>query len=227
MMERLIVDKEPKSPLAEAYRRLRTNIQYANVAHELKTILFTSAGPGEGKSSVAANYAALVAQQKKEVILVDCDLRRPSLHRVFDLKNSRGLTNVMTHDFELKDVLQTTSVPGLRVLTSGPIPPNPVELLAAEEMDNIMGRLMEMADLVVIDTPPIQAVTDALVLAPKVDGVVLVLMAAAVSRQQARLAKEGIQRVGGRLLGAVLNGVEMKKGSYYYYNYHYSYGVSE
>jgi len=220
----LIVHEQPKSPIAEAYRALRTNIQFSQSDNELRTILFTSAGPGEGKSTNVANTAIAMAQSGKKVILLDCDLRRPVQHHIFDLPN-RGLTNVLSENVPAEEVLQDTHVPNLRLVTSGPIPPNPSELLAAEKMQKFLDFLKQKADLVIIDTPPAIAVTDACVLASRVEGVVLVVSSGMVKPEMARKAKEALLHAQGRILGVVLNRAAIADEHAYYY-YYYSSGES-
>ncbi len=215
----LIVHEQPKSPIAEAYRTLRTNIQYAKVDGELKVLLFTSAGPGEGKSTVAANTAVALAQAGQKVILVDCDLRKPVQHHVFRL-NKKGLTNCLVGESPAIELLQDTEAPNLRVLTSGPIPPNPAELLGSSRMGLALDALKEIADFVVLDCPPVIAVTDASVLSRKADGVILVLDANAVRPEMAQKAKELLEKAQANILGAILNRAEIEaEHSYYYYYY--------
>ena len=215
----LIVHEQPKSPIAEAYRTLRTNIQYAKVDGELKVLLFTSAGPGEGKSAVAANTAVALAQAGHKVILVDCDLRKPLQHHVFQL-NKKGLTNCLVGESPAIELLQETEVPNLRVLTSGPIPPNPAELLGSSRMELALNSLKEIADYIVLDCPPVIAVTDASVLSRKVDGVILVLDANQVRPEMAQKAKELLENAQATILGAILNRAEIEaEHSYYYYYY--------
>jgi len=216
---RLIVHDQPKSPIAEAYRTLRTNIQYARVDGELKVLLFTSAGPGEGKSTVAANSAVALAQAGHRVVLVDCDLRKPVQHHVFKL-NKKGLTNCLVGESPVLDLLQDTEVPNLRVLTSGPIPPNPAELLGSSRMDAALAALKEVVDYLVLDCPPVIAVTDACVLARKADGVFLVLDADQVRPEMAQKAKELLVNAQATIAGVILNRAEIEsEHSYYYYYY--------
>ena len=216
---RLIVHDQPKSPIAEAYRTLRTNIQYARVDGELKVLLFTSAGPGEGKSTVAANSAVALAQAGHRVVLVDCDLRKPVQHHVFKL-NKKGLTNCLVGESPVLDLLQDTEVPNLRVLTSGPIPPNPAELLGSSRMDAALAALKEVVDYLVLDCPPVIAVTDACVLARKSDGVFLVLDADQVRPEMAQKAKELLVNAQATIAGVILNRAEIEsEHSYYYYYY--------
>ena len=221
----LIVHEQPKSPIAEAYRTLRTNIQYARVDGELKVLLFSSAGPGEGKSTVAANTAVALAQAGHRVIIVDCDLRKPVQHHVFNV-NKKGLTNCLVGESSAVDLLQETEVPNLRVLASGPIPPNPAELLGSSRMDAVIAALKEVADFLLIDCPPVIAVTDACVLARKADGVFLVLDANQVRPEMAIKAKELFENAQGVILGAILNRAEVESEHSYYY-YYYGHGDKE
>lgn len=219
---KLIVHEQPKSPIAEAYRTLRTNIQYAKVDGELKVLLFTSAGPVEGKSTVAANTAIALAQAGQQVILVDCDLRKPVQHHVFGL-NKKGLTNCLVGESPAVDLLQDTEVEHLRVLTSGPIPPNPAELLGSSRMEQTVNALKEIADYIVMDCPPVIAVTDASVLSRRADGVILVLDADQVRPEMARKAKELLENAQANLLGTILNRAEVEEEHSYYY-YYYGHG---
>lgn len=215
----LIVHEQPKSPIAEAYRTLRTNIQYARVDGELKVLLFSSAGPSEGKSTVAANTAVALAQAGHRVILMDCDLRKPVQHHVFNV-NKKGLTNCLVGESSAAELLQDTEVANLRVLASGPIPPNPAELLGSSRMDAVITSLKEISDFLLIDCPPVIAVTDACVLARKADGVFLVLDVNQVRPEMAIKAKELFENAQGVILGAILNRAEVEsEHSYYYYYY--------
>ena len=221
----LIVHEQPKSPIAEAYRTLRTNIQYAKVDGELKVLLFTSAGPSEGKSTLAANTAIALAQTGQRVILVDCDLRKPVQHHVFEL-NKKGLTNCLVGESPAVELLQDTAVENLRVLTSGPIPPNPAELLGSARMGQAIEALKEAADYVVLDCPPTIAVTDACVLSRRADGVILVLDADQVRPEMAQKAKELLENAQANLLGTILNRAEVESEHSYYY-YYYGHGDKE
>lgn len=219
----LIAYHDPRSPVAEAFRTLRTNLQFAALDGPLKSILLTSAGPGEGKSTVAANLAIAVAQAGKRVILVDADLRRPRLHSLFSLPNGIGLTNLLIRNAGM-EALQETNIQGLRIITSGPLPPNPSELLGSDSMTSVIKMLGEDADLVIYDTPPIIAVTDAAVLAPRVDGTLIVLKLGATSRDAAVRAKNLLQASRARMLGVVINDV---KGAETYGYYYYYYATDE
>ncbi len=214
----LITVTDPRSPVAEAYRSLRTNLEFASLDHPLRTLLLTSPGPDEGKSTTLANLAVTTAQAGRRVIIADCDLRRPRQHEIFKVSNSVGLTTMIRDERALaQPPLQETEVSGLRVLPSGPPPPNPAELLASQRMSQIIQRLVELADLVLFDAPPIVAVTDAAVLASKVDGVLLIINAGSTKRQFAQRAKELLDRVNARLIGAVLNNVALDSALHTYY----------
>ena len=220
MAERkLIVSEQPKSPTAEAYRTLRTNLQFAKVDGGLKTIMFTSAGPGEGKSTTIANTAVAIAQSGKKVILVDCDLRKPVQHKIFNRKN-QGITNILVENFNATDYIQDTDIENLRILTSGPIPPNPSELLGSAKMTALLATLRDQADMVLIDAPPVVAVTDASVLASQVDGITLVLDSGTVRPEMAQRAKELLTNANGKILGVILNRVEIDDEHAYYYYYY-------
>lgn len=215
----LVLDN-PRSITAESYRTLRTNIQFYNVGESMQRLLVTSAGPSEGKSTTAANLAITFAQTGQRVVIVDADLRRPFLHRLFQVSNLVGLTNVMLGSASLEEALLPTTMPSLSILPTGPIPPNPAEMLGAPRMGEILDQLHEHADVVIIDTPPVLAVTDASVLASVVDGVILVTAAGMVSRELAQRAKTQLEAVKARVLGVVLNGVEDDATGYYSYYYY-------
>jgi len=214
----LITVADPRSPVSEAYRTLRTNLDFSSLDKPIKTMLVTSAGPEEGKSTVLANLAVTTAQTGRKVILVDCDLRRPTLHYIFNLKNDVGLTTMVVDDAAMESPpLQDTGVEGLQLVSSGPLPPNPSELLGSRRMEDIIADLLERADVVLFDAPPVVAVTDAAVLATKVDGVLLVVNAGGTKRDYARAAKARLEKVNANLLGAVLNNVRFDVSLHRYY----------
>jgi len=214
----LITITNPRSPIAEAYRSLRTNLEFSSLDRPLRTLIVTSAGPEEGKSTTLANLAVAMASADKQVILVDCDLRRPSLHRIFDVRNGVGLTTMIVNDEALRNPpFQETGVSNLWLLPSGPLPPNPSELLGSRRMEDIIASLTEKADIVLFDAPPIIAVTDAAVLSSKVDGVLLVINAGKTKREHAQRAKALLEKVNARLVGAVLNNVPFDVSLYRYY----------
>ncbi|MGZ4107712.1 MAG: CpsD/CapB family tyrosine-protein kinase [Tumebacillaceae bacterium] len=216
---KLISFFEPKSPISEAYRTLRTNIQYAGITKELKALMVTSSGPEEGKSTTITNLAVVNAQAGKKVILVDGDLRKPVVHKTFGLSNRKGLTNLLIGEATFEDVVMETEVPGMFVLPAGPIPPNPAEILGSTRMKELIEQLKERYDIVLIDAPPILAVTDAQLLSTHVDGVVLVLGSRKVLREHAKKAKALLDRVGANVIGTVLNNKKVDSESYYYYYY--------
>ncbi len=214
----LITVADPRSPISESYRTLRTNLDFASLDQALKTLVVTSAGVGEGKSTTLANLAVVSAQAGRKVILVDADLRRPTLHQAFGLDNEAGLTTIMMDDAALASPpLQETNVEGLSVLTSGPLPPNPADLLGSQRMTQVISALAEWADQVFFDTPPVVAVTDAAVLATKVDGVLLVVSAGKTRRENARTAVQRLEQINARLVGTVLTNVQMGAGFKGYY----------
>jgi non-specific protein-tyrosine kinase len=212
----LIAFTKPRSPQAEAYRGLRTNIQFSAAERPLRSLLVTSAGPGEGKSTAAANLAVVMAQADVKTVLVDCDLRRPSLHEIFHLRNASGLTNLfLAGDGQAGELpLQQTAVPNLWLLPSGPLPPNPAELLGSSRMDTALTRLAERADVVILDSPPVAAVTDAAVLSTKVDGVLLVVGAGTVKRDVVRRAKSQLEAVNARVLGIAVTNVPFEPAQF-------------
>ena len=214
----LITLADPRSPAAEAYRTLRTNLYFSSLDRALETLVVTSAAPGEGKSTTLANLAVTMAQGEKRTILVDADLRRPSLHAFFDANNNQGLTTMAVDEAALADPpLLETGVEDLWLLPSGPLPPNPAEILGSRRMEEIIDALKSRADLVLFDAPPVIAVTDASVLGTKVDGVLLVVSAGTTRREHALRAKEQLERVKVRLVGAVLNNAQpdQSMGGYY------------
>jgi len=214
----LITLTDPRSPAAEAYRTLRTNLYFSSLDQALETLLVTSAASGEGKSTILSNLAVTMAQGEKRTILVDADLRRPSLHNLFDASNNQGLTTmVVDESASAEPPLVETGVENLLLLPSGPLPPNPAEILGSRRMEEIIATLKTHADIVLFDAPPVIAVTDAAVLGTKVDGVLLVFSAGKTRREHAVRAKEVLERVQVRLIGAVLNNAppDQSMGAYY------------
>ncbi|MDZ4992158.1 polysaccharide biosynthesis tyrosine autokinase [Clostridium perfringens] len=212
-----LVDKDPKSIAAESYRVLRTSLEYSSVDKELKSIVITSSEPGEGKSTIAGNLASIIAQNNKKVIIIDCDLRRPTIHKKFDISNSIGLTEYIIGKNDLNNVIQVLNE-NFSVITSGRIPPNPSEILSSKSMENLLKALGICYDYVILDTPPLRAVTDAQVLAGKCDGTILVVRAESTSKDSIIKAYKELEKVRANVLGAVLNGIKGNNKSYYYYN---------
>jgi capsular exopolysaccharide synthesis family protein len=211
----LITLRDPSSAAAEAYRTLRTNLLFSSLDRPLHTLLATSSAPNEGKSTTLANLAVTMAQAEQSVLLVDCDLRRPGLHTLFGLPNDEGLTSAILAQGEGPLPIQATSVPGLRLLASGPLPPRPADLLGSRRMGALIERLRGEADIVLFDTPPVVAVTDAAVLAPQVDGVLLVLHAGQTRRDRARESRQILEKVKANIVGVVLNGAKQEHGYSY------------
>ncbi len=199
----LITITDPRSPVSEAYRTLRTNLQFSSLEDPIRTLVVTSPAPDEGKSTTVANLAVTLAQGGRRTVLVDSDLRRPALHTLFDLKSEPGLTNLMLEE-DGEPFLQETTVDGLRLLSSGPKPPNPADMLGAQKLDKIIESLAKDADIVLFDAPPVIAVTDAAVLGAKVDGVLLVISAGKTRRDHAQRAKELLEKANVRIIGAAL-----------------------
>ena len=214
----LVTISEPNSPASEAYRALRTNLTFASIDRPLRTLMFTSPGPDEGKSTVLANLAVTLAQTERRVLLVDCDLRRPCLHELFGLPNEAGLSSLFIDPAARENPpIQDTDVAGLRVLTSGPLPPRCADLLASRRMEEMVPWLAGQADMVLFDSPPINAVADAAILATLVDGVLLVVRERRTRREAVVEARDRLARVNAHLLGAVLNGVNLDRSMAQYY----------
>jgi capsular exopolysaccharide synthesis family protein len=205
--------------MAETFRTLRTNLEFASVDKPLKTILVTSPGTGEGKTTVAINLAAAMAQANKRVILLEGDLRRPRIHQALAMSNQFGLTDVFRGQMDIRDVARYSKVKDMAVITSGSLPPNPAELLGSARMATILARLVETASVVIIDSPPF-VVADSTVLSAKVDGVLLVIRPGKTNAEAARAMLAQLNRAGARVVGVVLNRVSRQNGSYYGY-YHY------
>ena len=214
----------PRSPTAEAFRSLRTNITFAAVDRPLRRIMVTSPTPKDGKTTVSSNLAVVLAQGEKRVVLIDADLRLPQIHRKFGLNNRIGLTDLFVQSLDaLAGVVNFVYTPHLAVITSGRLPPNPAELLTSQKMTKILDRLNQNFDLVVIDTPPVLTVTDAAALAPAVDGVILVAKPGRTKLGAFQQSLEQLRAVGACVLGVVLNEVNPKSRQYgYYYNRYYS-----
>ncbi len=217
----------PRSPAAEGFRHVRTNVEFASGETPLRSLLIASAVPGEGKTITASNLAVAFAQAGRSVCLVDADLRRPAVHSVFALPNEHGLSSLLRgEEYTYHSVTHETEVPRLRVLTTGPLPPNPAELLASPRMRAIVAGLLEHVELIVIDSPPLQAVTDAAILSSLVDGTVLVTAAGRTRRGSLQRGQDALQRVGAKVLGAMLNGVSEGQDSGTSFAYFGYYGVA-
>ena len=214
----LITMDDRHSPMAEAYRHLRTSLLFSSAGKPPQTILVTSSQPSEGKTTTAINTAITLAQADADVVIIDCDLRRPRLHTHFGFENTRGLTNYLSGDKETESLIRTyKDLPRLKVITSGPIPPNPAELLSSNEMRNLLQFLSGKFKHVIIDSPPAISFTDASILSTLVDGVVLVAMANKSSIHLMRQFKQRVHNIGARIYGVVLNGIKANSMEYDYY----------
>jgi capsular exopolysaccharide synthesis family protein len=217
LQRNLITQENKSSPIAEQYRTVRTNIEFSAVDREIKTILVTSAGPAEGKSTTAANLAVVMAQNGQSVLIVDADLRKPTAHYTFGVPNMTGLTNVLTKQGSLEELAQETKIENLSVLSCGPIPPNPAELLSSRMMGLVLERAKELFDTIILDAPPVMALADAQILASKCDGTVLVVSSGKTEREEVKKAKVQLENSKAKILGAILNNKKIDSGSYYYY----------
>ncbi len=226
---KLVTLDRPKSPESESFRGLRTNIQFSGMDKPIRTLAVTSSQPGEGKSFTASNLAVVMAQAGNRVILVDADLRKPSLHRLFELPNKEGFTNLMmSPTMQVEEVAQPVPrVHNLAVLTSGPIPPNPSELLNSQRAIAVMEQLAQQADIVIYDSPPGAVVTDPIILGTRVDAVILVINAGNTRRDMVGRVRKSLQNVGVTNILPVLNRVRLRDLQGYYYNYHYYGGETE
>lgn len=213
----LITVVHPRSPVSEAYRTLRTNIQFYSLDRPIRTLLVTSASPEDGKSTTLANLAVTFAETGHSVVAVDCDLRRPSLHKLFGVPNDGGLTTLIREETSLDDAVLKTDVPHLGILPSGPLPPNPSEILGSQRMERVVEALQNSADIVMFDSPPTVSVTDAAVLGAKMDGVLLVVSVGKTKRDHVLRAKQQLERVNAKVLGVVLNNVKFDGSIYRYY----------
>lgn len=222
----LITLTNPKSPVAEAYRTLRTNIQFSNIDGNLQTICVTSSGPGEGKSTTISNLAETFAQAGNRVVIIDCDLRKPRLHKVFKLTNTMGMTNLLSGQVSIEDVTHITGS-DLTVITSGPIPPNPSELLGSNTMKKLLDDFEKRYDIILIDAPPVGVVTDAAILSTIVDGTILVVASGKTEIEGAKRAKQLLENVGARILGVTMTMIPVSKKGYYGYQYYSYYDGSE
>ena len=230
MKRRLITREDPKSPISEAYRSLRTSLLYTDIDKETKSILVSSAGPGEGKTTTVANMAITYANLGKRTLLLDTDLRRPVVHQVLELQKEPGITNYLakeTKNFE--DLIQKTEIENLYVVTSGIIPPNPSELLGSNKMSDLIKKLEEEWDIVLFDSPPLVAVTDATMISKEIDKIIMVVKVGQTDKKALEHTINSLENVGSPLGGVVMNAVTQKNsyGTYYYYYQYYNYYGSD
>ncbi|MBT9168100.1 MAG: Tyrosine-protein kinase YwqD [Syntrophomonadaceae bacterium] len=217
--KKLITFRNPKSVVAEAYRSVRTNIEFSSFDKSVKTILVTSAMQEEGKTVVAANIAVAMALSGKKTLMIDADLRNPTQHKIFNISNGLGLTNILINEnLQLEEVAITVPTNNLYIIPSGPLPPNPAELVNSNKMRSFIASL-NYFDTIIVDSPPVTVVTDAAIMASYLDGVVLIVASGQVRKEQASAACDQLRRVKANILGVVLNKVPAN-GSYFY-NYYY------
>jgi polysaccharide biosynthesis transport protein len=218
----LFAHARPRSTVSEALRSIRTNVLFRTGNVAKRTLLVTSAVPKEGKSFMSSNLSAVLAMAGTRVILVDADLRRPSLHSLFEITDEFGLSDVLSEHRTLESVIQRTHIENLSVISAGPIPPNPSELLGSEKMDNVVAQLHDLCDILIIDSPPVTAVADPIILSHLADGVILVVEANSTKKPIVMQAVVRLQQVQARLIGGVVNKLDVRKAGYGYYYYYYS-----
>lgn len=214
----VIVADNPTSIVSEEFRSIRTNIQFSMVDKKIQTLLVTSAIAESGKTTVAVNLAAAFAAEGTRVLVVETDMRKPRIHKIFKSEKSQGIANLITNrDLLLEDVVQQSSIKNLSFLTCGPIPPNPSELLNSNRMTELIEEMKQQYDLVVFDSPPVLAVTDAQILSSKVDGTLFVIPEGEVKKEEVHDAAERLKKVNANVLGTIMNKVELDAEAYYYY----------
>lgn len=223
MMKNIIVSKNPKSPASEAFRTLRTNLQFSTIDESIKSLVVTSAGPAEGKSTVISNLAVAMAQSGKKVLLIDCDLRKPTIHKKIGLPNSGGMTNLLIQKKQIDECIMETDVQNLYVITSGPIPPNPAELLGSNRMKALIKEFENVFDITLIDAPPVLAVTDAQILSKICNGTIITTAHGQTEKEAIIKTKELLDTTDSKILGIVFNKIPMKKSHKYgkYYGAYY------
>ncbi|MDN5575990.1 MAG: CpsD/CapB family tyrosine-protein kinase, partial [Pediococcus sp.] len=216
----LVSVTDPSSVVAEQFRTIRTNIQFSAVDKKIQSLVVTSAEPSEGKSTVSSNLAVVWAKQNEKVLLIDADLRRPTAHRTFNLLNAAGLSSYLSNNAVYEEIIQETEVPNLSVISSGPVPPNPAELLNSRHINTLIERLEDEYDIIIFDAPPINTVTDAQLLANKADGVILVVPQGIAEKGGVTHAVEQLNKVHAKVLGTVMNRFKADKAPGYYGGYY-------
>ena len=210
------IKEKTQSVSAEAYRTLRTNIQYSSFDKKVKSIVITSAEPGEGKSTTCSNLAISFAQNGEKVILIDCDLRKPSMHKIFKISNIEGLSDILIGKEKFENIVKQ-DIENLYLLPAGKIPPNPAEMLGSKNMEKLLEKLKQEFDIIILDTAPLQAVTDAQILSTKTDATILVVKSNVTKKESILKTKKLLEKVEANIIGTILNGVEEKRGKYYHY----------
>ncbi|MCM3756311.1 CpsD/CapB family tyrosine-protein kinase [Sporosarcina aquimarina] len=216
---KLITVENPKSIVSEQYRTVRTNIHFSTTDDDLRSILFTSSSPSEGKSTSAANIAIVFAQEGRRVLLIDADMRKPTMHHTFHINNGRGLSSLLTRQATMQEVIIDSEIENLFLMPCGPIPPNPAELIGSRTMKVLIEQLNNDFDLIVFDAPPLLSVADAQILSNECDGTILVVNTGSTEKEAALKAKETLQSANARILGVLMNNYTLAKDHYYYQYY--------
>ena len=232
MIRDLVTYSDPKSAAAEAYRTLRTNLQFSMLDKESNIIAITSCAPGEGKSTIISNLAVSLAQSGKKVLLIDCDLRKPTIHKKFGISNKSGLTSLLLKESTLEETIYKVDIANLGLIPSGPVPPNPSEILGSKKMGKVLEELRAYFDIILLDSPPVLVVSDLHELASTLDGIILVATYGVTEKAAILRAKESILKVGGKVLGVVENKIpedakEYGYGGYGQYKGYYSSDTEE
>ncbi|MEL3960624.1 CpsD/CapB family tyrosine-protein kinase [Lysinibacillus endophyticus] len=217
LARKLIAYSNPKSIITEQFRTIRTNIQFSMPDQEIKTILVTSSIPGEGKTTNAANLGVVFAQEGKKVLIVDADMRKPTIHHTFNLFNTVGLSNILSNQVDVLNAIQHSDINNIHIIVSGPIPPNPSELLSSKKLETFLDVVKNEYEIIIFDAPPILSVTDAQILSNKCDGTLLIVNSGYVDKADVIKAKASLEAAHAKILGVVLNNYKMPKNNNYYY----------
>lgn len=216
----LVANEYPTSSIAEQFRTVMTNISFTNFNKDIHSIMIASSEPSEGKSTVSANLAVTYAKQGKNVVLIDSDLRKPTVHKTFGVSNRTGLSSILSQSSTIEDAIKYTSIPGLSVITSGPVPPNPAVLLGNGIVDQILEKYNKPNDLVIFDVPPINSITDASIIAAKADATLMVLPQGIADKKESKKAIDQLHKVDANILGAIMNMAKTDISNDYYYYYY-------
>lgn len=216
----LVANEYPTSSIAEQFRTVMTNISFTNVNKDIRSLMIASSEPSEGKSTVSANLAITYAKQGKNVVLIDADLRKPTVHKSFGVSNRTGLSSILSKNSTVEDAVKYTSIPGLSVITSGPVPPNPAVLLGNGIIDQILEKYNKPNDLVIFDVPPVNSITDASIIAAKADATIMVLPQGIADKKEAKQAINQLRKVDANILGGIMNMAKTDSSNDYYYYYY-------
>lgn len=215
-MQKYLIKDNPTSPIAEAYRKIATNIEFSNIDNEIKTIMITSAKQDEGKTTTICNLVMVMTELKKKILLIDLDLRKPTVHKVFKVSNKLGLTDILIHKDDYKPYLHNV-YPGLDVLTTGMIPANPTEIINSKALKELIKEMSKSYDYIFIDAPPVMLVSDPITISTYSDAVILAIEHGKTEKELAKKAVESLKQVNANIIGAVLNNIPVSKQSNYYY----------